>query len=224
MISPNIERLYAQIRRHILLAQSYTEINELTFIIKACRLKPHSHIFEGKTTKLVLHRWWFDEFGNSLKIIKNKRIRITCNDLSLNRDLIVCTDLYRGLSLERVAKTSKLVHLAAGRDDDYNENCFFITFLGIDNYLRSYMNLYGEWQQVSPLLLGMRSLKHLARHSDVKHFHEFSNKENSALPCALAREWISFMPASKEFLLKLEKSYDKTFSFLDNKGKTILHE
>jgi len=225
MISPNIERLYAQIRRHILLAQSYTEINELTFIIRACRLKPYSHIFEGKTSKLVLHRWWFDEFGNSLKIIKNKRIRITYNDLSLNKDKVVCTDLYRGLSLDRIAKTSKLVHVVAGKDDDFNENCFFITFLGIDNYLRSYMNLYGEWQQVSPLLLGMRSLKYLARHTDVKHFHEFSNKENSSLPCDRAREWISFMPAGKDFLQTLEKSYNKAFSFLsDNKGKIILHE
>jgi hypothetical protein len=215
MISPNIERLYAQIRRHILLAQSYTEVAELTFIIKACRLKPYSYLFESKNAKLVLHRWWVDEFGNSFKIIKNKRIRIIYNDLELDKDKIVCTDLYHGLSLDRVARTSKLVHLSAGRDDDFNDHCFFITFLGIDNYLRSYMQLYGEWQQVSPLLLGMRSLKNIAKHADIKYFHEFSNKENTALPCERTREWISFMPASKEFLLTLEKPYDKVFSFLE---------
>src|SRR6185295_2676581 len=110
MSSSNIERLYAKIRQHILLAQSYTEIGELAFIIKSCRLKPHSHIFEGKNNKLTLHRWWFDEFGNSLKIVKNKRIKLIYNDLSLSRDRVVCTDLYRGLSIDRIAKTSKLIH------------------------------------------------------------------------------------------------------------------
>lgn len=219
MITPNIERLYAEIRKHILLVQSYTEISELVFIIKSCRLKPYPYIFETKNAKLVLFRWWLDEFGNSFKIIKNKKIKIILNDLSLDRARIVCTDLYRGLSLDRMAKTSKLVHLLSGKDDDHTD-CFMISFLGIDNYLRSYLNIEGDWQQVSPLLLGMKELKNIAKHADIKRFVEFSNKENSALPCAEAREWISFMPACKEFLQALSRSYDETFSFLDiNKEK-----
>lgn len=214
MKSPNIERLYAEIRKNILLTQSYTEIGELAFIIKACRLKPYSYIFEDKTYKLVLSRWWFDEFGNSIKII-NKKIKIIYNDLELPRDKIVCTDLYHGLSLDRIAKASKLVFLSSGKDEDLNEDCFFITFLGIDNYLRSYMYLYGEWQHVSPLLLGMKGLKQISKYLDIKHFHINSNKENSALPCGRSTEWISFMPACYEFLHELEKPYNKVFSFLD---------
>lgn len=217
--SSNIDRLYVDIRKHILLAQSYTEINELAFIIKSCRLKPYTYIFESKNNKLILHRWWFDEFGNSFKIVKNKRIKIIYNDLSLQKNKIICTDLYHGLSLDKISKTSKFMYLLSGKDDDCNENCFFITFLGIDNYLRSYMYLYGEWQHVSPLLLGMKHLKNIAKHLDIKHFHKLTNKENSSLPCVRVDEWITFMPACEDFLQELKKSYDLIFSFLNiNKG------
>jgi hypothetical protein len=214
MITPNIERLYAEIRKQILLVQSYTEIKELAFIIKACRLKPHSFIFGKKDKRLILHKWWVDEFGNSLKVIKNKKIKIIGNDLSIPSNKIVCTDLYYGLPLDKIAKMSKLLYLCHGKDEDLQEY-FFITFLGIDNYFRSYLNIDGEWQQVSTLLLGLKNLRALVRHVDIKYFLEFSNKEKAPLPCARAREWITFMPASREFLLVLKKHYDNAFSFLD---------
>lgn len=220
MRSPSLERLYAQISKLILLAQSYTEVNELMFIIKACRLKPYSYVFEKRSNKISLHRWWFDEFGNSLKIIKNKRIRLTYNDLSLDRDKIVCTDLYHGFSLENLVKVSKLMHVCSGKDEDSLKDCFFVTFLGIDNYLRSYMFLEDHWQQVSPLLLGMKQLKTIAKNTDVKYFREFLIKENVPLPCARAKEWITFMPASNDFLQLMKKEYNDTFSFL-NKPKEI---
>jgi hypothetical protein len=220
MRSPSLERLYAQINKIILLAQSYTEVDDLAFIIRACRLKPYSYVFEERDNKITLHRWWFDEFGNSLKIVKNKRIKLVYNDLSLDRDKIVCTDLYHGFSMERLAKTSKLLHLCAGKDEDSLENCFFVTFLGIDNYLRSYMFLEDQWQQVSPLLLGMKQLKTIAKNRDIKYFREFSIKENLPLPCAHMKEWVTFMPASKDFLQLIRKEYDDTFSFLNKTKET----
>jgi hypothetical protein len=223
MRSPSLERLYAQLDKHILLAQSYTEVDELRFIIKACRLKPYSFL-EDRVPKLVLHRHWIDEFGNSLNIIKNKRIRITHNDLSLDREKIVCTDLYAGLSLEKVAKMSKLVFLCAMKEEETFTTQFLVACLGLDNYLRAHICIDGEWSQVSPLYIGMRNLKIIARNLDIKYFREFGSKENAPLPCVTAREWISFMPPSSEFLQILGKEYDQSLSFLNvNKGMNATH-
>ena len=215
MRSPSLERLYAQLDKHILLAQSYTENNELMFIIKACRLKPHSFVFEERSPKLLLHKWWFDEYGNSLKIIKNRRIKITYNDLSLDKEKVVCTDLYHGLSLDKLANMSKLVHLCVGKEEETYQNCFFVTFLGLDNYLRTYTNRDLEWVQISPVCIGMKSLKNIARNVDVKYFREFSIKENCPVPCVSAKEWISFMPPNRDFLQLIQKEYDQSLSFIN---------
>jgi hypothetical protein len=215
MRSPSLERLYAQLNRHILLVQSYTEINEMLFIMKACRLKPHSFIFEKRDTKLILHRWWFDEFGNSLRIIKNKKIKITYNDLTLDKDQIVCTDLYYGLSIDKIAKMSKLVFFCSMKEEETYNDQLCVSFLGIDDFLRTYINLDGEWIQISPLYLGMKILRKIARNIDLKYFRELISKENAPLPCASHRAWLSFMPPSREFLQLMVKEYNQTLSFLN---------
>lgn len=197
MRSPSIERLHAKLDKQIRLLESYTEIKGLEFIIKACRLKPYSYIFEERDDKISLQRWWFDEFGNSLEFIKKKAV-LTFNDLRLNRNKIICTDLYYGLSLDKVAKMSKLVYLVAGKDEDLYQDCFIITFLGIDNHLRTYLYWYGDWQKVSPLIIGMRDLKKLSDNLDIKYFHKIKN--NSGIPCISSQAWISYLPPSQEFL------------------------
>lgn len=205
MRSPSIEWLHAKLDKQVRLAASYSEVAELEFIIKACRLKPYDYIFDDRSDKIILYRWWFDEYGNSLELAKNKRIEIVYNDLRLDRKRIVSTDLYYGLSLDRVAKMSKLVHLVSGKDEDVYQDCALLTFLGIDEHLRSYLYWYGEWQQVSPLIMGLRSLKTIANHIDVKHYHHLGNKENSAIPCISGEAWLSYLPASSAFLTDLNK-------------------
>jgi hypothetical protein len=198
MKSPSIDLLYIQLNKHILLAQSYTEIKQLEFIIKSCRLKPYTYMFEGKDKTLVLHRWWFDEFGNSFKIDK-KKIKIIYNDLSLNREKIICTDLYSGFSMNKIAKISKLVYICAGKDDDLYNEYFIVTFLGIDNYLRSFMYLHNEWQQISPLLLGMKVLKTIARNSGMTT--GFKALKNKNIPsCINSEAWLTSLPVSDIFL------------------------
>lgn len=219
MKSPSLDSLYSQIDRHILLAQSYTEISELFFIIKACRLKPYSYVFEEKSEKLILYRQWFDEFGNSFNIDRNKRVKIVYNDLSLPRKSIVCTDLYYGLSLDRVAKMSKFCYLSFGKDEDWQQDCALITFLGIDNYLRSFMYLHGEWQQVSPLNLGMKHLKILSKNKDIKYFLKLDIKENSAIPCIISEQWLSFLPPHKEFLSRLNVQCNPVYSIFQQKER-----
>ena len=209
MKSPSLDALYITLHKHMLLAQSYSEVQELFFIIKACRLKPHDYVMGERSEKLLLYKWWFDEFGNSLHILKSKRLDIVYNDLKLDRNKIVCTDLYYGLYLDRVAKMSKLVYLCAGKDEDLLEDAFFLTFLGLDNYLRSYMFLHGEWRRVSPLLLGLKNLKMIARNSDIKYFRQFENKEDMPIACASAQQWLSFLPLSPSLLTQLDKQYER---------------
>lgn len=208
MRSPSLEFFYAKIEKMIALAQSYTEQEHLGFIIKSCRLKPYDYVFEGRSDKIVLYRWWFDEYGNSMELIKNKRIRLVFGDLRLDRDRIISTDLYHGLSLDRVVKMSKLVYLCAGKDEDLYQDCFLLSFLGVDNYFRTYLYWYGEWQQVSPLLLGMKHLKLLLNNADIKHFRQLSNSENLPIPCISGQTWLSYLPPGKDFLGILSKQYE----------------
>lgn len=198
MKSPSLDLIHNSLHRQILLAQSYTEVPELAFIIKACRLKPYDYVLKEKTSKLVLYKWWFDEFGNSLHI-KGKKLQITYNDLELDQEQIVCTDLYYGLSLDKVARISKLVYLQAGKDSERRQDCCLLTLLGLDNYLRSYLYLHDEWTQVSPLLLGLPTLRLLGRNLDTKYFRQLGNKDNMPVPCISSQEWISFVPLSPIF-------------------------
>ena len=205
MKSPNIESLYANLDKSIKLIESYSEINNLAFIIKACRLKPYEYMKE-RSGNIVLYRKWYDEFGNSFNLIKNKKIKIIIGDLSVRS---ICTDMYYGLSIFKMAKMSKMISLSFGKDEDYQDDCCSITLLGIDNYLRSYLYIYDEWQQVSTLTTGMVNIKNIVKNLDIKYYHKLQNKENSNLPCIAGQTWLSFMPASEEFidLVRRECSY-----------------
>jgi hypothetical protein len=216
MKSPSLNSIYDKLKKHILLVESYTELKQLSFIIKACRLKPFSYFFEEKKSKLILYRWWFDEFGNSFKIVKNKQCKIIYNDLSLDLSKIACTDLYYGLSLEQIAKMSKLFFICAGKDEDTLNNVFLISFLGIDDYLRTFLYMYGEWQQVSSLYLGLGNLKAIGKNLDIKYFLKLNKKENIVLPCIQGEAWLTYLPANNDFLRTLEKQYDFNFSFLNH--------
>lgn len=214
MKSPSIERFHAKIDKQIRLAESYTELEGLGFIIRICRLKPYDHVFSERETKTSLHRWWFDEFGNSL-IIKSKNVSILYNDLRLPRKEIVGTDLYYGLTMDSVAQMSELVHLMAGKDEDSHRDCFLLSFLGLDKHLRSYLFLYEEWQQVSPLMMGIKNLEALANSTSIKHYRQLENKENTALPCKSSEVWLSYLPASVDFLTLISKRYETILPILE---------
>ena len=217
MKSPSIETIYAQFNKHILLAQSYCEIKELSFIIKSCRFKPYSFIFENKNSKLQLHNWWFDEYGNSLKITNDKNIKLIFNDLNLKYNRIISTDLYYGLSIDKVVKFSKLAYLCLGKDEDTLEDYCMISLLGIDNYLRTYVYIYGEWNQVPSILLGINNLKSMSRYLKSKEFLELKIKENIPNPCVSGRAWLTYLPASEEFIELIGKQNDIVIPMLRNK-------
>ena len=216
MKSISIDNLYYQLDKHILLAQAYTEINDLFFIIRACRLKPYIFL-QDKNTKLILHRHWVDEFGNSLHITNNKKLKLRYNDLSIDRDHIISTDLYYGLSLDKITKISKSAYLLVGEDEDLNETCAIVTFLGIDNYFRTYLYLYGEWQPISPLILGIKHLSVLVRGREFHYFKESSIKEKTPLPCRAPSQWLTSVPVNKALQTMLDKKYPGIFTFLKHK-------
>ena len=109
------------------------------------------------------------------------------------------------------------MYLCAGLDQDTQQDCFFLTLLGLDNYLRSYLYLYGEWRQVSSLLLGLNNLKILARHTDIQYFRNLSNKKDWPIPCSSAQEWLTCLPMSSALLSDLRKQSDKLADVLDAK-------
>lgn len=208
MKTKSLNTIYHKIHKHILLAQAFTEVKELSFIIKSCRLKPNDYIFNKKEYSPVkLYDKWFDEFGNTLNI-KSKNIFITYNDLSLNRDKIICTDLYYGLSIDKVIKISKFAYLVTDRDED--QEYYILTFLGIDNYLRSYLYFDGELSCVSPLILGLDDLKIIYSKIDVDNFIKIESILGGGIS---RRAWLSSMPLGSECLEQLNKSDETIYYF-----------
>jgi hypothetical protein len=208
----SLESIHYHIRKQILLTESYTEFSGLSFIIKACRLIPKDYL-EDRNPKIVLKRHWVDEFGNSLHINKNKKIKLTYNDLTLDRSKINCTDMYYGLSIENVIKISKLGYFCAGFDDESLEERNYICLLGVDNYFRTYL-FDGEWSQVSTLHLGMSNLKLITKKIDIKYFLQFNDLKKMPFPCSRANQWLTILPASDACLGVIGKDYPNLLNVL----------
>lgn len=209
MKSINIENLYNKIQRKILLVESYTEYKDLSFIIRMCRLKPAGDL------SLSLEKKWFDEYGNSLNIVKNKRVKIIEGDTSIDFSQITCTDLYDGLPIHKIAKVSRLVYVLTGKDEDFQEDHLIIAFLGIDNYLRVYYVYNGQMAACSPLNLGMKVLKSIVDNRDIKFYLELNNNEPVLFPCTNQKSWLSYYPFPNRFVEKVSKE-NELFSQLLN--------
>jgi hypothetical protein len=212
-----IDRFYHKIKKHILLAVGYTERPDLEFIIRACRLKPLEILKNPSDQEVRLHRHWVDEYFNSLLIIKNKRIRIILNDLSILDCPQTSTDLYVGLPLDKVALMSKLAFLFCGQEKENHNPHYIISFLGLDNYLRTFIYADKEWEQYSSLYLGMPILKFIAKNKDIKYFLEYKQKEKIIYPCNKQAAWLTFWPPHEDFLVLLEKENEEFFNFIFKK-------
>lgn len=199
----SLNSFYSKISKHILLAEAYTEISELSFIIKSCRLKPYNYVFGDRNHNVTLHRLWFDEYRNSLSIV-NKRLRLTYNNLLFRDNNIISTDLYYGLPIKNIIKMSKMAYICVGKDEDLLKDCFIISLLGIDDYLRTYLYMYDECVQVSPLLLGIDIIKLIYNDIGVRHYVELNN---IPIPCVAAQSWITYLPMSDDLLQQIGKQH-----------------
>lgn len=212
MKSQSLDLLYVDLDRHIRLVESYTEVEGLAFVLRAARLKPHTFLFEKREDNLVLYYKWCDEFGNLLRINNDKSIDILNGDLSLSKGKIICTDLYAGLTLDKIAKISKLVHVCFGTTE-LLDNFVFLTFLGLDNYLRCFF-YHEEWQMVSPLMLGINNLLFIAKHRDAQYYTHRENKDCAPIPCFEAQDWVSNLPPETTFLSSLNKRCEVVVNIL----------
>lgn len=213
MKSPSLDLFHVEIARHIQLVQSYTEIEGLDFVIRSCRLKPHTYVFEERIKKLNLYRKWFDEFGNLLHINNDRSIDIAFNSLSIKKEKIISTDLYFGLELGKVIKISKMVYVCHGTTE-LGKSFVFMTLLGDDNYLRCYFAYHNEWHQVSPLLLGLTSLLRIGQHQNIQYFVHQESKDSSPVPCLSAQHWISPLPFTPQFISLLRRECETASSVL----------
>lgn len=200
----SIDTLHYKLRRHILLVKSFTEKPYMEWLIRSCRLKPYDFIFNERNKTLKLFNLWFDEFGNTLEILKNKNIKIIFNNLKINKQKVICTDLYYNLSLEKIKKISKLLMIIKAKDIDLHKECYMACFLGIDNYLRCYIYENDMWTKISPLSIGINNLKLLYQHLDIKYYVSVKNKK-IFMPCQAHTTWISSLPASQDFLSTLDR-------------------
>jgi len=164
-----------------------------------CRLKPFGDL------SLSLEKKWFDEHGNTLNIVKNKRLKIIEGDTLIDKSSLICTDLYDGLSIQKIAKVSKLVYILVGKDEDFQEDHIIIAFLGIDNYLRVFYIYDGQLATCSPLNLGMKVLKSIVEDRDIKYYLELNNKDSVLFPCASQKSWLSFWPLPDRFARTISK-------------------
>jgi hypothetical protein len=125
-----------------------------------CRLKPYDAVF-GKlnTSKNYLITHWVDEFNNSL-FIKDKKISIVYNDLSIDRSKIKTSDLYFKLPLHKIYTISDVAYI--GKANDY------YCFLFKSNDIYRYYYYKDELIQLSPLCLGFKALKEFYKHENIK--------------------------------------------------------
>lgn len=206
------EEYFEKIKPEVNLVSSYLEDNDIKEIIIKCRLKPYKYNY-SLNRKLILRRHWVDEFNNSF-ILDEKKIKIIENDLSLTEKDVKYTDLYYGLPINKIIKISKLLHISIGKDEDFNQDCCVLTFLGIDNYLRTFALYNGKVERRSPLCLGIKNLKKIINNTDVKIYNKLPRKERVIYPCSYWDEWIVSLPVHSIFWK--EKNLNK--EILNNLG------
>jgi hypothetical protein len=197
----NIERFYVEIERLILTAKGYTELDHFPFLIKMCRLKPYQLLFGDKSWKISLHRHWIDEFGNSLLINRKKKLEIRLHDLRIDRNELVSSDLYGELAINKLASMSKLAFFLIG--EEYG----IISFLGIDNYLRTSIFINGNWKVCSSLYLGLRVLRAMAVNEELPSFKEWKVKETIIYPCGIHRAFLTSLPVPEELKRELPDNF-----------------
>lgn len=194
----NLKTFYDKIVRNLKVVLGYTEIKDLDLILRACRLKPYDYFYNKLKNKVVLHRAWFDEFGNSLHINQSKNIQIVYGDIKFLNQEINCTDLYYGLTMNKVVKISKLVNIIKGKYEKYD--IYYLTFLGIDNYFRTFLVYNGRVMKTSSLIIGFDNIKTLWYSSNIRYFMNSKLKRNNIpSPCLRAESWTSYIPVHRDF-------------------------
>lgn len=188
----------------IKLVVNYTNNHFYEFVIKSCQLKPIEFLKKNILAHNVkLYKWWIDDFGSSLKIEKDK-YQIILNDLLVDRKKIIDTDIYSGLSYPKITKISKLICIITGKDEDLNEDYCLSCFWGIDNILRTYQYIFGEWKKISSLLLGFDILKLIYINRNINNYIKLEIDNNFFYPCKNLKMWLSSLPCEEALFREVD--------------------
>jgi len=201
MKSLTLENFYHKINDHIIATQSFLQSKTFAFLVKSCRLRPYPIVFE-KYENVKIHKQWIDEYHNSLII--NKIVKERYNDLTIE-SAISTTDLYYGLSLDKIYKISKLMFLYVGKEEDSADDFIVISLLGIDNYWRTYYIYDNELNNCSPLVIGYKNLTNIIEKLDIKAHEELKIIGDIILKCGAKKAWLSYCPVQEEFLNDLKQ-------------------
>ncbi len=191
------EEYYERIKPEVNLIGSFTGDNQIVEILLKCRLKPYNYNTQFNR-KLILRKHWVDEFGNSL-LIENGKAKIVENHLNIDHSVVKNSDLYFGLPVSKISKISKLAHLSTGVDEDFEEECIVLTFLGLDDCFRTFCLYNGEWRRFSPLSIGLKNIRKILNNTDVKVFNQLTIGERVIYPCSTWSEWMVRLPANELF-------------------------
>lgn len=152
MRNVDLEKFYGKIDGSIKLIAAWSEDKTLEQIIRSCRLKPYS-LFTRMEYGTNLEKHWVDEYGNSL-IVEEKNVQIVSNDLSIEKDTRISTDLFYGRNIEYFIETGKSALIT------YN----IVSIYGDDQYLRSFVFDEQRWVNISPLMIGIDVLRDFFSH------------------------------------------------------------
>lgn len=213
----SLNSFYQKIIRNIRVISGYTEKKYSEFLIKSCRLKPFDYYFNNQRNKIILHKKWFDEYGNSL-VLNGKDFEIITGDVELLDKEILRSDIYENLDIIKTRKMSKLVCFLD--TNILGQQVFFVSFLGLDDYLRTFCIVDNNIKKISSLFLGTEVIRKIYEDLDIRYFSEMKIKKKELPPtCHSARGWLSYCPVHSDFLNMIKNHYSHlTFIFESNKN------
>lgn len=152
MENRSIFQIYRDANHIIEYAQAYSDKKNLSWIIKACQLKPFGVIYKNITIdKLYLEKLWIDEFGCCLEIGNKKKISIHLHTNLVKRENIISTDTYAHLPIDNFLENGKLVFLGKGTEE-------IVSVFYSNSFIRVKVKYNGRYENVSPLYLGFDNL------------------------------------------------------------------
>ena len=192
---------------------AHCENKNASKILKMCRFRTYPTL-NPKRMHRSIYRYWVDDYCNTIKIA-NKRLNIKYNDLDIDKSKIHNTDLYAGLNIKDCAKISKLSFIFQGSEIDLNTDHYIVSFLGLDNYLRTYVYIYGEWQTYPSIYLGVNILNFIISNLDIQTFKEIKYTKPIIYKCNNQKSYVAKYPLHKFFIQQLKKENSFLFDTLN---------
>jgi hypothetical protein len=210
-----IDRLHINIHSSIELAAALMKMPCIADIIRLCQMTPknlidknHSNeLYYNSDVKTTSHYYshWVDPFGHVMKLNKSHGwFEIQPYIIGARSENIYNRDMYAGLSIAKIAKISKFIDILFGKDIDLEEDYIVLTFLGIDDKLRTYVYIYGEWESYPSLLIGSKALRDISENKAMSEFKEIRAARRIIYECSSQKRWLSALPLPKELSIMID--------------------